>query len=888
MIRTRKKDPTVKNPHIVSRKKENPHIVSRKKERPPWKSQNIDSFPVALTQKIDYLLKNPDTEETTSFEYQKHQKIVRQYISSQTPYRGILLYHGLGSGKTCSSIAIAEGLKNRRKTVLLSPASLESNYREELLKCGHMYYIKENKWSYTTNETLLQNFSKIPSLSNGAFVIDDDGQEYENMSEVDSKNLKKQINVLIDHYYTFLHYDGLRTNKIDHLKETNYFDGKTIIVDEVHNLISRMSGGGSQGIRWYDIFINVKNARFIFLSGTPVVNYVHEYALLFNILRGPMVTYEYKINGTIDNVENIMKKIRTYPNVDFCKIVASKNLLVITKPPKNYKINEDGILSYEETPQTHELWETNIKEFLKKDCNLKLVIESKKVNTHYCFPTNKADFDAAFIDKSEGKLLNEELFARRITGLVSYYMPPRNENDFPYQHETQIVYTPMSMSQYLYYENIRFEELEKEAQKKTKMGKKKPTQSKKTMLQQNDHEDSTYKIFSRAACNFVFPESIIRPTANTIEKSMEQLKIEAENKLEDYMNETKNMKKIEIDERISLMSPKYFLIQDLVLNAPGTCLIYTVLRHMEGVSALSHVLNTYGWTPITIEKFGGEWRCRGCGPKSYILYTGTEVDPMARFYSKALFNNQWNMLPESIKKDLKDARCSTNLRGESCKVFIITKTGAEGITLKNIRQVHIVESHWNFVRAKQVIGRAVRYESHKDLPKEDRDVRIYQYVTNFGDEINELKKNSRHSVSIKALTTKDKNMTSDEAVYYISKKKENLISQIEKIIERVSIDCSLYNKGNCMKFTQTNEFTFDPDFSYDLSNSKVKKTKTVKKKYSRIVVDPSKNVLFAKFPKYLHNTTLEWDKDSNQLFKEDNPSTCIGIFDGKKFKKYRP
>ena len=91
------------------------------------------------------------------------------------------------------------------------------------------------------------------------------------------------------------------------------------------------------------------------------------------------------------------------------------------------------------------------------------------MNTHYCFPTNKADFDAAFIDKSEGKLLNEELSARRITGLVSYYMPPRNENDFPYQHETQVVYTPMSMSQYLYYENIRFEELEKEAQKKTKM-----------------------------------------------------------------------------------------------------------------------------------------------------------------------------------------------------------------------------------------------------------------------------------------------------------------------------------------------------------------------------------------------------------------------------------
>ena len=37
-----------------------------------------------------------------------HQKIVRDYINNYTPYRGLLLYHGLGSGKTCSSIAIAE------------------------------------------------------------------------------------------------------------------------------------------------------------------------------------------------------------------------------------------------------------------------------------------------------------------------------------------------------------------------------------------------------------------------------------------------------------------------------------------------------------------------------------------------------------------------------------------------------------------------------------------------------------------------------------------------------------------------------------------------------------------------------------------------------------
>ena len=47
-----------------------------------------------------------------------HQKVVRDYINMLTPYRGLLLYHGLGSGKTCSSIAIAEGLKSKKKILI--------------------------------------------------------------------------------------------------------------------------------------------------------------------------------------------------------------------------------------------------------------------------------------------------------------------------------------------------------------------------------------------------------------------------------------------------------------------------------------------------------------------------------------------------------------------------------------------------------------------------------------------------------------------------------------------------------------------------------------------------------------------------------------------------
>ena len=71
-----------------------------------------------------------------------HQKIVRDYINLYTPYRGLLLYHGLGSGKTCSSIAIAEGMKSARKVIVMTPASLRRNYIEEIKKCGDLIYRK--------------------------------------------------------------------------------------------------------------------------------------------------------------------------------------------------------------------------------------------------------------------------------------------------------------------------------------------------------------------------------------------------------------------------------------------------------------------------------------------------------------------------------------------------------------------------------------------------------------------------------------------------------------------------------------------------------------------------------------------------------------------------
>ena len=47
-----------------------------------------------------------------TFELSPHQIFVKNFLSSHTPYNSLLLYHGLGSGKTCSAITLAKKQEN--------------------------------------------------------------------------------------------------------------------------------------------------------------------------------------------------------------------------------------------------------------------------------------------------------------------------------------------------------------------------------------------------------------------------------------------------------------------------------------------------------------------------------------------------------------------------------------------------------------------------------------------------------------------------------------------------------------------------------------------------------------------------------------------------------
>lgn len=62
------------------------------------------------------------------------------------------------------------------------------------------------------------------------------------------------------------------------------------------------------------------------------------------------------------------------------------------------------------------------------------------------------------------------------------------------------------------------------------------------------------------------------------------------------------------------------------------------------------------------------------------------------------------------------------------KVIIISSSGAEGLNLKATRTVIILERHWNNAKLEQVIGRAIRLNSHASLPEHERKVDIFNLI----------------------------------------------------------------------------------------------------------------------------------------------------------------
>ena len=826
---------------------------------------------------------------------------------------------------TCSSIAIAEGMKDTKKIIIMLPASLRTNYMEELKHCGDSLYKKNQYWEFISTDTNPEALTTLSAILNlpqefirkrkGAWFVNvKKPSNYDELTTIEKRSLDEQLNEMIRAKYVFINYNGLRTKRLGELTSgftKNLFDDSVIIVDEAHNLISRIVNkikkekvipenekGEKEyspkflSTKLYEYLMSAKNARVVLLTGTPIINYPNEFGILFNILRGYIKTWHFPLNVKTTNKidrDTLREMLLGVKTLDYLDYSPSSKVLTITRNPygfknkikenagykgvSNVKRDDNGNNIFDTEFMSNDDFERHILNVLKRN-DIEVLSDGIKIRNMKALPDDFDLFENQYIDSVTKQIKNSDALKRRIIGLSSYFRSAQ-EDLLPKFNKMlgvdyHVVRIPMSDFQFKIYESARREErkLEKQAKKPQKLG------------ELYKEATSTYRIFSRLYCNFVMnnrplpmkkkklqdvtdaapaeaaepaPETDITNLLKEARKEEVNIDVNDENEGEeegdqilDKLGGLSYKERIETTiqtiwensndyltpEALARFSPKFLHILDNIKDPDylGLHLVYSQFRTLEGIGLFSLVLQKNGFARFKLKKNASDiWEIdipeTDLGKPTFALYTGTETTEEKEIIRR-IYNGEWDYIPTNLSADLKKIAHNNNM-GEIIKVLMITSSGSEGINLRNTRYVHIMEPYWHPVRTEQVIGRARRICSHKNLPKPLQTVEVFVYLMVLSTE--QLKSDDAIELKRKDLSKGEPRVpvTSDQLLYEISEIKANLSMQLTDAIKESAFDCYIYSNGKCMNFGDPNSSTFSyiPDYANQQNDVSVKANK---------------------------------------------------------------
>ena len=183
-------------------------------------------------------LESKSGEAVEAFQYQK---FIREYIRNASPYRGVLVYHGLGSGKTCSAVAAAEALygTSNKKIIVMTPFSLRANFMSEISFCGFRHFNYHNHWvresliseggvAYiyavsvlSLRPAYLAKVLKRPDEERISIWIPDftkpSNYDSDELSQQDREDIREQLTEMIDSRIKFISYNGITAAELSNM-----------------------------------------------------------------------------------------------------------------------------------------------------------------------------------------------------------------------------------------------------------------------------------------------------------------------------------------------------------------------------------------------------------------------------------------------------------------------------------------------------------------------------------------------------------------------------------------------------------------------------------------------------------------------------------------------
>ena len=650
-----------------------------------------------------------DVKDAPEFKLQNHQRYISKFLSSDTPYNSLLVYHEVGTGKTCMAVQVAEmylaETGGEKKALIIAPNAVQPGFKREIFdvrklrsdeptnQCtGDIYFNFLGGDAAGSLERKFQNMvrSRYDMYGYGAFE-----SYFEHEVLIPSKrtypdNIKKRSEIIIQ-----------RISEI--------FGDRLLIIDEVHNI--RDSQKKKEIIQYLRLIARFAyNTRLLFMSGTPMYNKTDEIIDLLNILRLneglPAIPYE----------------------------------LVFEKATGRLLPKGEEIIAKEST---------GLVSYLRGENPLH-------------FPFRLPPSGRVMGDRNERPKLDH-------TGKKIESDIPEGKDILP------IVRVPVSKDTLIgkkYLQEIR---------DKSMGGRRLTVPGAAVGLKQ------------KAVC--VFPpdgnsgseglnDVFIRNVVEDRDRTKPYYKIRMFDKMKGGVVDEESRLFLH-PERIHEYAPKIKEIIELARISDGIVMVFTE-NILGGAIPFAMALEQIGYT-----NYGGKpvlGHPKGVSkPEENIGINGLTK---REHREKGLSSDTWFpgrygiisgdlTLTRQRDKMIMMSNSKENKDGKLIKILIATEAVSEGVNFKNIREIHILESHFHVSLIDQVVGRGQRFQSHKALPLEKRNVTVYVWALSWD------KEHPEHGKE-----------TADEGLFRYAEEKSVESGRVSRILKTHAFDCLLTHEIN--------------------------------------------------------------------------------------------
>ena len=745
-------------------------------EKREFHDTQYDGAIVDIVQRSDELA-------AASFELSPHQIFVQNFLSMYTPYNSLLLYHGLGSGKTCSAIGVCEERRTYMrhmntplsKMYVVASPSVQDNFQLQLFDREKLRVDKDGNCTYDgcVGNNLIEEINPggVPFTGSAGEIKD---------------HVEKEILKIIRASYAFMGYEkfsNLIGGKVE--RNTNFFNNRLVVIDEIHNIRKQNSTISTNLLHMLQMS---KNTQLLLLTATPMFNHYTEIVWLINLLnvndgrgilsigdvfhdngefkKGGKELLVRKMTGYVSYVRgenpysfpfriypNVFAPTHTFPDVPYPRLKPTGAILnhgIMHLKPYLTVLGDHQMDTYRRIVDQALIKKTPLYSIY----NISKCIQCSII----AYPNHKTVLQDVDSD-SEDEDANEDA----------------NESDVSLGDAEKVKVEPKSTAKS--HTNIEFD-------------------LQKHMELDNDLDEDQFKeAFDQAFIDkYVLP---LTSTKNKTRVTAAEITNIGESGLKSVMNYTRNSTELgNFDYKPG--QPPMFQMKYLETYSSK---IYAISRMLDSTNKKQG--------QDGVDKQSGPVGSQNAGVEGIVLiyskYIFAGIIPMALALEELGFTNassRGNLMSKKAGRKsnglkyvmitgtplltpdfqiIKKINHADNINGDKIKVVLISDSGSEGIDLQMIRQIHVLDPWFNLNRTEQIIGRGVRNFSHRRLPFEKRNVQIFLHAA--------------------ILSDRDEEESMDLYQYRLSEKKAIQIGKISRIVKQHSVDCML-NHG------QTN-FTAD-------------------------------------------------------------------------------